>query len=123
MRQLKNRAQFVRAARGQKLRGRLFSLQTVTTEQNNTDQSKGGSGAGIGLTVTKREGNSPERNRIKRRLRAAVAKCHSAFVDCNDYVLIGRRSILSASFEELVQAIKTSTNKLTPKLSAEPKAR
>ena len=118
MRQLKNRAQFVRAARGQKLRGRLFSLQAVASELNQTGQ-----GAGIGLTVTKREGNSPERNRIKRRLRAAVHASHSAFADCNDYVLIGRRSILSASFDELVQSIKTSTNKLTPKLSAEPEAR
>lgn len=108
----------MRAARGKKLSGRFFSLQTVASEQINA-----GEGAGIGLTVTKREGNSPERNRIKRRLRAAVAANFSAFVDCNDYVLIGRRTILSASFDDVVRAIKTSTNKLTPNLSAEPKAR
>ncbi len=93
MRHLKKRSQFLNAARGTRLPGRFFVLQKADAEFET---------AGIGLTVTKRTGNSPERNRIKRRLRAAVLACRSGFVAGHDYVLIGRRKVLNAKFSSLV---------------------
>jgi len=57
---------------------------------------------GIGYTVTKKTGNSPERSRIKRRLRAAVEACASQFHPQYDYVLIGRREALGEPFIGLV---------------------
>ena len=49
-----------------------------------------------GFTVTKKTGNSPERNRIKRRLRAAVQGLRSTgFLPQHDYVLVGRREALT----------------------------
>jgi len=57
---------------------------------------------GIGFTVTKKTGNSPERNRIKRRLRAAVTACARDFLPAHDYVLVGRREALSEPFAKLV---------------------
>ena len=57
---------------------------------------------GIGFTVTKKTGNSPERNRIKRRLRAAVRACARGFLPQHDYVLVGRREALSMPFATLV---------------------
>jgi ribonuclease P protein component len=60
---------------------------------------------GIGFTVTKQTGNSPERNRIRRRLRAAVKACGSAFQPQHDYVLVGRREALSIDFGRLVHEL------------------
>ena len=47
----------------------------------------------MGFTVTKQTGNSPERNRIRRRLRAAAKACENRFEAQHDYVLIGRRDV------------------------------
>lgn len=96
MRHLKNRPQFLNAARGTKFSGRFFVLQSNSVK--NTD-------CGIGYTVTKRQGNSPERNRIKRRLRAAVLACNTKFKAQFDYVLIGKRQILGVPFLTLVQKL------------------
>lgn len=56
----------------------------------------------MGYTVTKKIGNAPERNRIKRRLRATVTSCAHRFVPQHDYVLIGRREALAQPFAVLV---------------------
>ena len=63
---------------------------------------------GIGFTVTKKTGNSPERNRIKRRLRAAVMACANLFQPQHDYVLIGRRKALETPFAELVSELENA---------------
>ncbi len=96
MRQLKKRAQFLNAARGQRFAGRFFVLQARAVSENEP---------GIGYTVTKRTGNSPERSRIRRRLRAAVLACQDQFIEQHDYVLIGRRATLSAPFSTLVEKL------------------
>ena len=93
LRRLKRRAQFTRAARGNRAGRSAFGMQMT-----NVDDEQ----AGIGFTVTKKTGNSPERNRIKRRLRAAVTACARDFVPHHDYVLVGRREALSEPFTKLV---------------------
>ncbi len=97
MRRLKKRFQFLNAARGTRFAGRFFVLQSVRTDLED---------CGIGYTVTKRTGNSPERNRIKRRLRAAVLSCKTEFHNQHDYVLIGRRDALGVNFSTLVQKLE-----------------
>ncbi|HEY8596266.1 MAG TPA: ribonuclease P protein component [Devosiaceae bacterium] len=99
MRRLTKRGQFLRAARGRRASGRAFTLQAVETVAPD---------AGLGLTVTKKTGNAPERSRIKRRLRAAAAACETAFHPQHDYVLIGRREALTEPFERLVTGIEKS---------------
>ncbi len=96
MRQLKKRAQFLNAARGRRFSGRYFALQAVRVKEREP---------GVGYTLTKRVGNSPERSRIKRRLRAAVFACQSQFQAQHEYVLIGRRAALQAPFCVLVQKL------------------
>lgn len=103
MRTLQKRTQFLKAARGRKVSGRLFTLQAAQVTEHEP---------GMGYTVTKRVGNAPERSRIKRRLRAAVAACHSLFKPQHDYVLIGRRNILSVPFETLVRALAEAATHL-----------
>jgi len=57
---------------------------------------------GIGYTVTKKVGNSPERNRMKRRLRAAAAACADDFKPGHDYVLLARREALYRPFAKMI---------------------
>ena len=93
LRRLTKRSQFQKAARGNRAGRPSFGLQAVASEA---------SAPGIGFTVTKKTGNSPERNRIKRRLRAAVTACAGDFSPHHDYVLVGRREALSENFARLV---------------------
>lgn len=94
LRRLTKRSEFLRAARGNRAGRPSFALQVVAS---------GGERAGLGYTVSKQCGNSPERNRIKRRLRAAAGACATAFRPQHDYVLVGRREALKAPFEEMVR--------------------
>lgn len=103
LRRLTRRAQFLRAARGNKIARRGFVLQAAPVDDERP---------GIGYTVTKKIGNAPERNRIKRRLRAAAAQCEGRFVAGHDYVLIGRRPTLSEPFEALVAGLNASLSRL-----------
>ena len=98
LRRLIKRSQFQRAARGNRAGRSAFGLQAIAAAQAEP---------GIGFTVTKKTGNSPERNRIKRRLRAAVTACARDFVPHHDYVLIGRREALSEPFAKLVADLGT----------------
>jgi ribonuclease P protein component len=60
-------------------------------------------GLRVGLTVTKRVGHATERNRIRRRLRAAIAVAARSYAGAAlDVVLVGRRDALSASFPQLI---------------------
>ena len=93
LRRLIKRSQFQRAARGNRAGRSAFGLQMAAVDHAQP---------GVGFTVTRKTGNSPQRNRIKRRLRAAVTACARDFVPHHDYVLIGRREALSEPFTKLV---------------------
>lgn len=91
---LKKRADFLATRRGTKRRGPLFLLEIL--ERGDTGLPR------FGLTVTNKVGNSPERNRIRRRLREAI-RTHAAgdMLPGRDYVIVGRREILNVPFETL----------------------
>lgn len=93
LRRLKRRSEFLKAARGKRAGRSSFALQAVANRTGD---------AGVGFTVTKKVGNAPERNRIKRRLRAAVALAARDFAPGNDYVLVGRRGALHEPFAALL---------------------
>lgn len=93
-RRLKKRAQFLKAARGTKVARRGFVLQAVAVADPQP---------GVGYTVTKKVGNAPERNRIKRRLREVVRASSTRLAAGHDYVLIGRRESLTEPFDALVE--------------------
>jgi len=106
MRRLKTRPEFLRAARGKRVGRSAFSLQANTVDVEEP---------GLGFTVTKQTGNSPERNRIRRRLRAAAKACQGAFQPQHDYVLIGRREALGMPFAALVDDLAASLSKIHAK--------
>jgi ribonuclease P protein component len=103
LRRLTKRAQFLNAARGQRAGRMAFSLQAIAVEANEP---------GVGFTVTKKTGNSPERNRIRRRLRAAAGACGTLFQPQHDYVLIGRREALTAPFTKVVADLTSAISKV-----------
>jgi ribonuclease P protein component len=111
LRRLKKRSQFVRAARGNRAGRSAFGLQAITA---------GEPVPGIGFTVTKKSGNSPERNRIRRRLRAAVTACADDFIASHDYVLVGRREALSQPFDRLVADLSACIAKVHGPKSDKP---
>ena len=97
LRRLRTRGQFLKAARGKRAGRPSFALQAVTNASDDI---------GVGFTVTKKMGNAPARNRIKRRLRAAVTECAGDFVSGNDYVLVGRREALAEPFAALTKTLR-----------------
>lgn len=110
LRRLKNRSEFLKAARGQRVGRSAFSLQA-----NGRDLAEPGIGLtepGIGFTVTKQTGNSPQRNRIRRRLRAAAKACAGRFEPQHDYVLVGRREALSIPYGQLVSDLAAAISKI-----------
>ncbi len=106
LRRLRKRAQFLNAATGQRAGRTAFSLQAIAVGEPE---------AGIGFTVTKKTGNSPQRNRIKRRLRAAVRACGTDFHAQHDYVLVGRRDALTLPFSKIVSDLSSAIAKVHAK--------
>ena len=91
---LRKRAEFLAVREGEKRRGRLFLLEM--RDRGDALPSR------VGFTVTRKVGNAVVRNRIRRRLKEAV-RIHAAddMAAGNDYVIVGRREVLDAPFEEL----------------------
>lgn len=102
---LKKRSGFLGAARGRYLPCGAFVMQCNGQTQTDTPR--------IGFTVTKKIGNAPVRNRIRRRLREAVRHTGDEFfMPCHDYVLVGRHGALSIEFAALCAEIETALKKL-----------
>ncbi len=56
----------------------------------------------VGFTVTKRQGNAVERNRMRRRLKEAVRlSAGLAMKPGHDYVIVARRDVLNTEFAVL----------------------
>jgi ribonuclease P protein component len=96
---LTSRADFLAVRRGERLRGPYFLLEVWRRDEQGPPR--------VGYTVTKKQGNAVERNRMRRRLREAVRLC-GRFVmkPGHDYVIVARRDALDASFSRLTSALK-----------------
>ena len=96
---LKRRADFQRAQRGRRAQTESFALQARPRGEAESDAA----GPRVGFTVTRKIGGAVERNRIRRRLKAALAAANAIApaADC-DYVLVARRPALTRRFATLV---------------------
>jgi ribonuclease P protein component len=113
---LTKRPDFVAAASG-----RRFHTERMTVQ----GRLRGTDGLGLryGLTVTKKVGHATERNRIKRRLRAAVQEAADDASLANldvDVVVIGRRDILTADYEALIADLRRALGQVTKPKGARP---
>ncbi|KLK94354.1 ribonuclease P [Microvirga vignae] len=114
---LTKRPDFVAAASGRRFHTERMTVQARLREPSDPDTS--GTGLRVGLTVTKRVGHATERNRIKRRLRAAVPVAAQDFATINaDVVIIGRRDILTADYDVLIDDLRRALRVVTKPKSA-----
>jgi len=91
---LTRRAEFLRVARGRRHHGKLVGLQA---NPRGDDEP-----ARFGLTVTKKTGCAVVRNRIRRRLRAALTDLPPPRGrDGCDYVIVARAELARAPFGEI----------------------
>ena len=96
---LKSRPEFLRAREGERRKGRYFILEVLDRKEPETPPR-------AGFTVTKRQGNAVERNRMRRRLREAVRlSAQFAMQPGHDYVIVAHREMLGAPFDELTKAL------------------
>jgi len=100
---LKRRAEFVSAAKGGRTERRGFALQGRARGDDAPPR--------FGFTVTRKVGTAVERNRIRRRLKAAAAFAEGAAAGC-DYVLVARRAAISLPFVELVSDLSGAMARL-----------
>lgn len=115
---LKQRKEFLATAKGARLHEGAFTLQAkMRGTENGTSQ-----GRRFGLTVTKKTGNSVERNRIRRRLRAAlrenpVLSSPAPNSPACDYVIVARRECLSIRFADLTEKLAALVARMDRRLS------
>jgi len=110
---LKNRSDFLRAARGVRRIVPSITLEVCATPSRWAKPGR----LRVGFTATKKLGIAVVRNRARRRLRAAAAKLLPLYgVAGNDYVLVARRETLSRPYEgllgDLASALQAAHGKL-----------
>jgi ribonuclease P protein component len=111
---LTKRPDFVAAASGRRFHTERMTVQARLREGSDP-------GLRFGLTVTKRVGHATERNRIKRRLRAAALSAVKGYAHIDaDIVIIGRRDILAADFDVLIDDLQRALRTVTKPKAARP---
>lgn len=96
---LKSRPQFLRVREGERRRGPYFILEVL-------DRGEPDEAPRVGFTVTTRQGNAVERNRMRRRLKEAVRlSAGFAMQPGHDYVIVAHRDTLTAPFSALGEAM------------------
>lgn len=96
---LKSRPEFLRVREGERRRGPFFILEVL-------DRKDAPLPPRAGFTVTKKQGNAVERNRMRRRFKEAVRHAGQfAMAPGHDYVIVAHRDALTASFDELTKAL------------------
>lgn len=101
MKTLKNSRDFRRAVEG----GKRKYLKTVIAYRLPNQEGK----TRIGISVTKKTGGgSVKRNRIKRRIREAIRRNAACMPAGEDIVIVARRGIDAATYEQIEGDIKKS---------------
>ena len=104
---LTRRPEFLAAAKGRRHHAALFTIQARRRTPLEGP-------ARFGLTVTAKTGNAVERNRIKRRLRAAIRETGRANAAAGyDFVLIGRRDLLDVPYPTLLTELAAGLTRLS----------
>jgi ribonuclease P protein component len=103
---LKRRKDFQLVRKGNRWSTREFVLE-------GRQRTAGGDQARFGFTVARAVGGAVERNRIRRRLKAAVKSVQMSHARHDfDYVIVARRLALEARFEDLVRELATALDRV-----------
>ncbi|NVN85535.1 MAG: ribonuclease P protein component [Rhodopseudomonas sp.] len=110
MDRLRQRADFIAVANGLRMSGPAFVVQGRRRDDDGPVR--------VGFTVTKKVGNAPERNRIRRRLRELVKHVDGLSMrPHNDYVLVGRRAALSRDFAIMLDDLRSALDRIERRAS------
>ena len=102
---IKQRKAFVAATR----QGKRHASKTLVVQFIPADDT-----LQLGITVTKKVGNAPVRNRIKRQLRAAFTEAaKTASLPNGSYVIIARNGAYAAPYARLLQDLRYCIRKVT----------
>ena len=116
---LKRRAEFLRVRGGGRSATPAFVL-----EGRQRSATAPADAPRFGFTVSKQVGNAVERNRIRRRLKAAARDVLLERARCDfDYVLIARRPALDTAFASLVSDLVESLKLVHTRSTRAPKGR
>ncbi|MBB2963563.1 ribonuclease P protein component [Methylobacterium sp. R2-1] len=111
---LRRRPDFLAAAQGRRFHTERMSAQGRLRAPDETRDGASAEGLFLGFTITKRVGHATERNRIRRRLRSAVAAVAADAPSIGaDVVVIARRPALDAPFESLVEDLRRALHSVT----------
>jgi ribonuclease P protein component len=100
---LKRRSEFLRLRKGARWAGPAFVLEAKERNHDNSGRPAQGEQPRFGFTVTRQIGKAVDRNRIRRRLKAAVRGVGPDHARDNfDYVLIARKPALTSAFGAIV---------------------
>lgn len=119
---LTQRAEFQRVSKGRRAPAHAFTLQAQRRAEPVKQRAEFAIPAGprVGLTVTKKVGNSVIRNRIRRRLREALRHAPPLeAADDHDYVLMARIEALTSDFQTMVADVSRALRRIH---SAKPRA-
>ena len=115
MDRLRQRADFLAVANGARANGVAFVIQARERDDDGPVR--------IGFTVTKKNGNAPQRNRIRRRLRDLVKRLDVISMrPHHDYVLVGRRAALDRDFATMLDDLRSALRRLDRQASSPSKA-
>ena len=105
MDRLRQRADFLAVANGMRANSAAFVVQSRGRDDEGPVR--------IGFTVTKKNGNAPQRNRIRRRLRELVKRLDViTMLPHHDYVLVGRRAALTRDFTTMLDDLRSAMQRL-----------
>lgn len=108
---LRTRADFVRLRQGAAIHSQAFVLQGRKRRAGINVEA-----ARLGFTVSKKNGNSVQRNRIKRRLREAAKSGFLEFANSdNDYAIIAKPGAINRPFNKLEDDLRIALNSLHQK--------
>ncbi|OEJ69247.1 ribonuclease P protein component [Magnetovibrio blakemorei] len=110
---LKKRPEFLRVAATRKKWAAPGFILQVKSHPANAHAARTDGFLRVGFTVSKKVGNSVERNRAKRRLRALAAEILPEHAAAGfDLVLIGRRATLTRPYAQLVDDLLKALKKM-----------
>lgn len=109
---LTRRSDFLAAANGRRFHNERLSAQGLLRDPASAPDAP--FGLRVGFTITKRVGHATERNRIRRRLRAALKASAETLPDlAADVVLVARRPALHAPFDLLIDDLRRAVGMVT----------